>query len=113
MSSNKTSPAVTADDRRASERSPVSKRVHYQIAGGARGEGLCWSLSRVGTGLNLTSSQPVADEGVLIELTFDGSPTPLTARIVWVKEVGALRRMGLVFHEMTEAQRALVEELLR
>jgi len=113
MGSRNTTADLLDDDPRASDRVPASKRVRYEIAGGAYGEGLCWNLSRGGACLNLGSTQPVAGDGAMVELAFEGASFALPARIVWVKEIGPLRRMGLVFHELTEEQRALVEDLLR
>jgi hypothetical protein len=100
-------------DRRADARRPSSQRVRYEIAGVGAGEALCWNLSRGGTCLNLGASQPVAPEGESIRLTFPTLPSALLARIVWVKTVGALRQMGLVFCEMTQAQRDSIGQLLR
>jgi hypothetical protein len=100
-------------ERRAAERRSASKRVSYAIAGVTAGEALAWNLSRAGACLNLGANQAVAPVGDLIQLTFLGVSLELQAKVVWVKSIGTFRRMGLAFQEMSDAQRAAIEELLR
>jgi hypothetical protein len=100
------------EERRVDERRQASRRVTYHVAGMAPGEALCWNLSRAGSCLNLGASQPVAAVGDIVRLNFHAPECELAAKVVWVKSVGSFRRMGLAFQEMTDAQRAAIEELM-